>query len=366
MKEGVFNNTPLLKETPKVRILLMDKAQKATLSINGYYTITGSLSNVLDHGKDLEQTTIFVKNGRFHIGNKWYDTSELQIKNIHDNGIRLNKNKYQGTIRFVRQTNNRLSVIEEIDLEHFVASVLGCEMPQAWEDDALRCQSVAIRTYVENRRKRENNAPYHLGKWDLAYKGISGETPRIRKLALETKGIVMTYQGKIFPAYFHSTCGGHTENVEHVFGKENIPPLSGVKCGYCNDSKYYTWSVDIKKSIIEQNLKKAHVNVSRIYSIQTVEPGRGGHYSMVKINSANGSEKLNANKFRLLIGPNSLYSTAFWTKNNGSNITFFGKGWGHAVGLCQYGAQGMAKKGQQWQKILEHYYPGMELRRIYY
>ena len=74
---------------------------------------------------------------------------------------------------------------------------------------------------------------------------------------------------------------------------------------------------------------------------------------------------MNANDFRLLVGPNYLYSTAFQSRNDGKSITFSGKGWGHAVGLCQYGAQGMAKKGFSWTAILKHYYTKIELVRVY-
>ncbi len=74
---------------------------------------------------------------------------------------------------------------------------------------------------------------------------------------------------------------------------------------------------------------------------------------------------MNANVFRLLVGPNYLYSTAFDSKNNGKSITFLGRGWGHGVGLCQYGAQAMAEKGFQWTAILKHYYPKIELVRVY-
>lgn len=96
-----------------------------------------------------------------------------------------------------------------------------------------------------------------------------------------------------------------------------------------------------------------------------VNPGAGNHGSRVEIASANGSKEMNANDFRLMIGPNNLLSTSFQAKNNGKSITFTGKGWGHGVGLCQYGAQSMAEKGFKWAEILKYYYPKIELVRVY-
>ena len=155
------------------------------------------------------------------------------------------------------------------------------------------------------------------------------------------------------------------EEVGSVFGKDSMPPLSGVVCNYCNNSKYSRWSKNIRKSEIERRLREAKVYVSNIYSIKATNLGAGKHGSRVEIVSANGSKEMNANDFRLMVGPNYLYSTAFDSKNNGKSITFSGRGWGHGVGLCQYGAQAMAEKGFQWTDILKHYYPKIELVRVY-
>src|SRR3989304_2358730 len=339
IQDGVLDYGPLLDKTPIVRVLLINDAKDAQLAIRGSYQITGSLTNIIEQGQGLQNATISVTNSSIKIGNKNYDNSELRITSLRDGEIELNKVRYRGEIRILLQFNNKFSVINEIDLESFIAGVLGSEMMPSWNEEALRAQAVTARTYALYKKKKRRDEGYHLDMLELAYRGMAGETTRLNKIVQETKGVVMVYNWNIFPAYFHSTCGGHTEDSNHVFGKDSIPPLSGVVCNYCNNSKYSRWSTDINKSDIEKRLRESNIYVSNINTIKTLDPGVGNHGSRVEIISANGSKEMNANDFRLLVGPNYLYSTAFNSRNNGKSITFSGRGWGHGVGLCQYGAQ---------------------------
>ncbi len=365
VQDGVRDYGPLLDKTPIVRVLLIKDKREAQLAIRGSYQIAGSLTNIIDQGQGLPRCAISVSKGGINIGNRLYGNSELRITSRQDGEIELNNVRYRGEIRILQQSNDKFSVIEEVDLEGFIAGVLGSEMPQSWNEDALRAQAVTARTYAMYKKKVRRGEVYHLDMLELAYKGIAGETARLNKIVQETKGIVMVYNWNIFPAYFHSTCGGHTENCNHVFGKDGIPPLSGVSCNYCENSKHSYWSTNISKAEIEKKLRVANIHVSNISTVKTVNPGAGNHGARVEIASAYGSKEMNANDFRLLVGPNNLMSTAFHAKNNGNSITFSGRGWGHGVGLCQYGAQAMAEKGFEWTAILQHYYPQIELVRLY-
>lgn len=365
VQDGIHDYGPLLDKAPIIRVLLTNDAREVHLAINGSYQITGSLTNIIDQGQDLQKSVISVTNNGINIGTKHYDNSELRITSLRDGEIELNNIRYRGEIRILQQFNNKFLVINEIDLESFVAGVLGSEMIPSWNEDALRAQAVTARTYALYKKKARRDEVYHLDTLELAYRGIAGETARLNKIVQETKGVVMVYNWNIFPAYFHSTCGGHTEDAGHVFEKDSIPPLSGVACNYCNNSKYSRWSTNISKSDIEKRLREANIYVSNINTVKTINPGTGKHGAKVEIISAGGSKEMNANDFRLLVGPNYLLSTAFTSKNNGKSIAFSGKGWGHGVGLCQYGAQAMAEKGFKWLDILEYYYPKIELVRVY-
>ncbi len=364
-KEEVRDYSALLEKNPVVRVLLVKDAKDAKVAVNGSYQITGSITNIVGQGQGLPGSKIAVVNGCITVGDKRYNSSELRITGARDGEIWVNDARYRGEIRILQQFDNKISVINELDLESFISSVLGSEMPRTWNDDALRAQAVTARTYAMYKKKVRRDDVYHLEMLELAYRGMAAESSRLSRIVRETKGVVMVYNWNLFPAYFHSTCGGHTEGANHVFGKDNIPPLNGVACGYCNNTKYSSWNTNISKSDIEKKLRAANVSVSNIHAVRTVEQGAGRHGAKVEIVSANGSREMNANEFRLLVGPNYLYSTAFDAKNNGKSISFSGRGWGHGVGLCQYGAQSMAGRGFEWTAILHHYYPKTELVRIY-
>lgn len=365
VQDGIYDYGPILDKTPIIRVLIVKDVREAQLAIYGCYQVTGSLTNIIDQGQGLQKSLISLANGGINIGNKHYGYSELRITSLQDGGIELNNVRYRGEIRVLQQQNSRFSIIGELDLESFVASVIGSEMPQSWNEEALKAQAVTARTYAIYKKKVRRGEVYHLDSLELAYRGASGETAKTTGIVQETKGIIMVYDWNVFPAYFHSTCGGHTEDICHVFGKSSIPPLGGVVCNYCSNSKYASWSTDISKASIEKRLREANVSVSDIQTVNITDPGHGNHGSKVEITAAGGIKEMNANEFRLLIGPNYLYSTAFHSRDNGKSITFSGRGWGHGVGMCQYGARTMAEKGIQWTAILKYYYPKIELVRIY-
>ncbi|TLD43002.1 MAG: hypothetical protein JETT_0685 [Candidatus Jettenia ecosi] len=365
VQDGVYDYKNLLEKKPVIRVLLVKDVREARLAIDDCYQIIDSLANIIDQDQGLQKSTISINKGSISVGSKYYNTNEIRITTLREGRIEFNNTRYRGEIRILQQPNDRFSVIEEVDLESFIAGVVGSEMPKAWNEEALRAQAIIARTYAMYKRKVKQDKAYHLDMLELAYRGMSNETVRINKIVQETKGIIMVYNWNIFPAYFHSTCGGHTENCSHVFGDDSIPPLRGVVCNYCNNSKYSLWSKDISKSDIEKKLKEANIYVSNIHTINALDQGLGEHCSRIEIISANGTREMSANGFRLLIGPNYLYSTAFDSRSNGKSITFSGKGLGHGVGLCQYGAQNMAKNGFGYESILKHYYPKIELVRVY-
>jgi stage II sporulation protein D len=375
--ETVYKYDKYLKAPPGIRVLLQKDVKKTEIEISHPYNISDLNSNkILVSGTNLPKSVIFLKSGEFRIKPQAsYSTSEASttfvktssnVGIVSDKGfIKIDKSKYRGKLILVPQNKERFSVLEEIGIEEYLPGVIEGEMPTMWQDDAIQAQVIAARTYAIYQKKIKNNALYHINKLDLAYNGSYNYQPKTKEIVDKSRGTVMVYNWELFPGYFHSTCGGHTEDINIVFNLRSIPPLSGVDCGYCNKSKYYNWRTNLKKDEIERKLNSAKFKVKKINRIVTEKAGLGGHSSTLKIEHSGGTKRVNANEFRLIVGPNNLRSTAFKVNNNGSSVIFDGSGWGHGVGLCQYGTQGMANSGFKWYDILKHYYPKIDLVKIY-
>jgi len=375
--EAVYRYDNYLKTPPNIRVLLHNNIKEIQIEINQPYSISDLESDeVLADRGNLKKSILYLKSGDFR-------TRPLSSESTHNapstfikaNGnvsiftskgfVKLRKSKYCGKLILIPKEDGRFSILEEIGIEEYLPGVVEGEMPMMWNDDALQAQVIAVRTYVIYKTKIKTNALYHINKLDLAYKGSYMNQAKTKEIVNKTRGTVMVYDWKLFPGYFHSTCGGHTEDINLVFNLKSIPPLSGVDCGYCSNSKYYHWKKRLGRNEIQNKLNATKSKVKRIRNILTEQIGPGGHCSTIKIEHTGGTKRVNANDFRLIIGPNNLRSTSFSIKNSGSTFVFEGRGWGHGVGLCQYGTQNMAKSGFRWYDILRYYYPEIDLVKIY-
>jgi len=273
-----------------------------------------------------------------------------------DGMFRLGGATYRGRLLVEMDPDGRLRAIEEVGLEDYVRGVVPAEMPSGWPLAALMAQAVAVRTFAGCRLSPRGHGRPYLTSIDMAYGGVSAESRRTDDAVARTAGIVLAWQGEVFPAYFHSCCGGYTCSPLIVWGEPAVPPLRGGECGWCEASPHYEWSARVGSSKLASML--AGRGIIRVRSIATVDPGPSGRPAGVLIN---GTERLPADAFRLAVGSRLLKSAAYAVTRQGDDFEFAGKGWGHGVGLCQWGARGMALEGYAWSEILAHYYPGAEL-----
>ncbi|MGR3319147.1 MAG: SpoIID/LytB domain-containing protein [Candidatus Anammoxibacter sp.] len=391
--QEVYIYDEYLEKSPQINVLLLKDVKEFNLTISspfeifalsspfnpGYSNtpnepnqskaqITGdrkSLRKSLKKYNKLLKSRVTLTNSHILIGNNKFKRGTIVLVVKNGGTIEVNNNSYRGAIKIIPQVNGKFLVIEGTDVENFLLGVIGSEMPASWAKNTLFAQTVAARTFVLYKKKKRNTEMYHISKLDLAYKGILNENYKTREMVNKSKGIIMVYNWQIFPGYFHSTCGGHTEDVYHTFKEKSIPPLAGVSCGYCKSSKYYRWQTDVNKEELGRKLHRFYKTATPFSSLRPADLGPGGHAATIEIRSSSKTKRIDANTFRLLIGPNKLFSTAFTVKNNGKNLRLSGKGWGHGVGLCQYGSQGMSKSGFKWYEILKHYYPKIDLVKIY-
>jgi stage II sporulation protein D len=266
----------------------------------------------------------------------------------------------------------KLVLVNALDLEEYVAAVVSSEVPAQWPAAALQAQSVAARTYaVAQKIQLGAGARAHLGSsvLDQVYKGAAHPQGTAKAAAEATFGEVLTYDSAPIEAWFSASCGGTSESAEAAF---NTPPGSTpyVKSqgdGDADDGyRGLQWTVRLPLWKVSSILKKARRASAAITSVAVAEQTPSGRAKSVRLGLAGGGAlTLSGVELRQLIGYTALPSLLFTVRVEGKTAVFTGRGSGHGVGLCQWGARGRAARGEGYREILAHYYPGAEVRRMY-
>jgi len=377
---------------PRVRVLLLDNVRSCLVRIeSSFKTIParGSDHRTPELGADkaAEQIEITFAGGTLLFAGRPVEADELVIRPDEPYVFELNGSRYRGELRVATEPNgNCFDAINDVPLEAYLAGVVGREMPDYWEPEALKAQAITARTYCLYIKDRFGSAR----SWDLrsgeshqVYAGIKAESPQVWNAVNRTTGKVLVCRREdqtegVFPAYYSSTCGGHTENSKNVFG-DSFEPLVGVACAYCwyvAKPKYFFWPVaqfdaDEVTAKLHQRYPKLRElgDITAITAVEASEYGRWRRLLKVKVAGTTGkSDILRAEDLRLTLDPTGriLKSTACKIVRIGDKWVFsFGRGFGHAVGMCQCGAQAMARQGKQCEEILRYYYPGSRIERIY-
>jgi stage II sporulation protein D len=238
-------------------------------------------------------------------------------------------------------------------------------MPSSWNDEALKAQAVASRTYsyyhlLKNRNKNifDLDATTNF----QVYKGISTESSSTTQAVTETSGIIMIYNYEPIVAYFHSTSGGKTSDDRDVWPGSDLPYLESVECKYSENSPHYHWTAELSVDEIGNALIPKFKRIGKIQKISFKK--NNDRVVEVTIIHSNGSIKMNGNEFRLLLPSGKLKSTYFSARQDKKILHISGRGWGHGVGMCQWGAKGRGEKGIKYDKILSHYYKDIQFKKI--
>lgn len=263
----------------------------------------------------------------------------------------------------VRRLPGGLAVIHALPLEEYVAAVTGAEMPASFPPEALRAQAVAARTFAVFKKLEAvaEGRPYHLGATVLHQVYRAGPPdPRAGAAALASAGEVLVYQHAPIEAYFHSTCGGHTERGADALGRDR-PYLASVACGRCQASPRRRWTVRVTAAELGERAALG----APVASARVVSRTASGRAERVELSGRGRSVTLSAVDLRQRLGFGRLPSLDFDLRPERGAVRFDGRGAGHGAGLCQWGAAGAAAAGEGYREILARYYPGTEIVRMY-
>ncbi len=354
---------------PVVRVAILKDAESFMLSVRGKYRIVDSESaEELFQGKRLVTSYVFGRKNNIVIGDQEYRSDHLRIITTKDFSIYLKdrKYRYRGQLDIILNDAGDMLIINTVDIEKYVRGVLYHEVPHYWPLEAIKTQAVATRTYALYRVAQRKDQPYDVTSdvYSQVYGGRSAERHRTNIAAHRTKGKVLRYDGKILPAYFHSTCGGNTENAGALW-KHDLTPLNGVVCGFCNRSPHYNWKKEFRSRDIQDKLNANGFKLGLIKDISVAKRNASGRIKTLKVLTRDGkSVTIPGGKFREFIGPNALKSNNYDIVMKGYYFDVIGRGWGHGVGMCQWGTYQMSQQRRKYKDILRYYYPGSQITKI--
>ncbi|MDD3626069.1 MAG: SpoIID/LytB domain-containing protein [bacterium] len=302
-----------------------------------------------------------------YVNGKTYREDGLIFKPEKGGQIHFNNKYYRGVIMTIpSETPDKFYVINVIGLEEYLLGVLAEEIPHTWHIEALKAQAVAARTYAYE--KILNNSPkskYDVLATDMSqvYGGMNSERESTTKAVNETKGLIMTYKDKPIAAFFHSTCGGATDDAATVWGK-NFPYLRRVTCNYCKPSPHYEWSYTIDIDKLEDILDNKGYDIGYIKKIALVGKSDAGRIKDIQITGSKKTVNISSNNFRIMVGAKNMKSTNFKATLKNRKLYLNGNGFGHGIGMCQWGAKGMAEHGYKYTEILHQYYKNIKITHL--
>ncbi len=263
---------------------------------------------------------------------------------------------YRGRTLILPQGGNLLA-INYVDLEKYLYSVVGAEAVPSWPEEVLKAQAVAARTYALHKRAEVQNNLYDLDNTTTTqvYRGLDTEYRSTHNAVNATDGQVITYNGKVILAVFHSASGGHTENAEDVWSSA-LPYLRGV-IDYDQGTPAYQW----RASFAPEELARLIQGVGNVKEMTPERKTPRGRVVTMKVVGDLGTKRLSGSELRTLLG---LRSTLFEVSQNGGSFNISGKGFGHGVGMSQWGAYNMARQGNDYRRILSHYYNNTVISQV--
>ncbi len=273
----------------------------------------------------------------------WLEPSE-------DGYVWIGDKWYRGRV-MVTLEEGELTAVNYVALDDYLYSVVGSEMPTSWPQAALQSQAVAARSYALYKRSRANNPLYDVDATTTfqVYKGLEQEHPNTVAAVNATTNQVVTYNGQVIEAIFHSSSGGYTENANEVWSSD-VPYLRGVE-DFDQSSPVFAWEETFSLKEFSDKID----GIGTVRSISSPQLSSGGRVASISITGDRGTKTLKGRDVRSAL---RLRSTRFNIALNAAagTVKVTGSGFGHGVGMSQWGARTLADEGWSFEQILQHYY----------
>ncbi len=376
--------------SPAVRVGLLLHVNEARVGAPEPYTLADA-SGILAVGKKGEAVTVRRDGNRILVfaggaGLLVQSAGPLRLAPDDRSGeVKAAGRDYPGRLEIVISPSGGMNVVNVVDVENYLRQVVPREIGHAGDGyrEAAKAQAVAARTYVAGRLGSHPGEGYDVeaGVGDQVYGTVDERHPDADRAVAETRGLILVKDGKPIRANYSSTCGGKIAAVEESFDadpvsylREHDDKVNGQDA--CRTSKYYRWEeswsgtelVKILARTIPAVLGKPFAGTA-VEEVKVTERGKSGRAVRLRIKTDRAEYTVRKGAIRRVLdrGSGPLWSTWFDldVKRSGGRVkklTARGRGWGHGVGMCQWGAMQLSRDGLSFERILEHYYPGTELK----
>jgi stage II sporulation protein D len=363
-------------EPPKIRVLLGGRRRaQATLEIAGQSWEIHSEAGATFVRRGRTDVKARIGPGARGVAIGGQDTGATVLRVRTRPHFTLEGTRYTGDL-ILHLDRGRVRFVNELDLETYVAGVIPNEMAPGAPGAAYRAQAVAARTYgwIRVAASGASRAVWHVTD-DQSSQVYTGLDPRyevayapMRDHTANTAGVILTWENRPFPAYYASTCGGHTTSAEtsQLDPGGAAIPLRGVECKFCRTSPRFAWKKQVRDVDVIRGLEaRNRAIVAPIHAIEVTRRGPGGWAAEVSITYGPGRKvrKLPGTEFRSALKLDSHLIVSI--DRSRGRWSLRGRGWGHGVGMCQWGAMEMARRGFSETEILTWYYPGAAFSRVY-
>ena len=352
----VFNCASLFEKTWKTENKEIYKTIKVNLGeINSKVEIkskgkiifrNGKIENEYNNSVELDPESILYKS------NLDFTENEFEFKGI----------KYRGDLEVVKDPKtSKTLLVNRLPLEEYLKGVVPSEMPASWHLEALKAQAVAARTYAINAIRQNKEQSYHLESTTQSqvYSGTKRETKESNQAVMQTNGKILLYANTPINAFYHSNSGGITESSDQVWGT-STPYTTSKKSPYCEKAPNFNWEYKVSKDLVKEKLK-----LPEFTSILVVSTTPSGRIKELEFkNEEESISKISAVEFRKILGANFIKSLLFKININDSFVVFNGKGFGHGVGMSQWGTKYQADEGKSYKEILQYYYTDIDIANI--
>jgi len=348
-----------------IRVAVVREDPQVDLQIYGRFTMRAlHTGEPIQQGRRLRPVAVRAVPAGIALGEQVLPFVGVRIEPESDAAISLNGRRLRGTVEIIRQQNLTLLVVNQVTLEDYLRGVLSREAPDYWPPEALKAIAIAARTYALTQRFSKEQEDYDVTGDVMSqdYGGKTAEKPGTTRAVRATEGWVVMYNGQLFPAFYHSTCGGMTEHAR-VMGKFDLEPLrGGVVCTFCSASPFFQWRRRLTRADVNWALHNSpHGSIGAIRDLQVTKRTASGRAEEITITGSQRTLRVSGYEFRSLFGFDRIRSPLFSVVAEGEAFVLDGHGWGHGVGMCQWGAAELARRGLSAPEILAYYYPHSQL-----